>query len=175
LRDIITTAFRYNSWAMGQLFTVALQLTPAQFTQTEASGNGTIRDTLVHMMSVQWGYFSWFDQSVSTRDALARVRQLRGPMFATTAIVYERWKEIDRQTRTLSDRVDDEQLRTVWQWNLPDGRSLALPLWQLMMHVYNHQVHTRGQVVAAVRRAGLAPQVSEFLLFAIQQAGQENE
>jgi uncharacterized damage-inducible protein DinB len=170
MNEIIGALFRYNTWAMDQFFLVLHQLTVPEYSDTEASGNGSIRDTLVHMMSVQWGYTSWFDRSAEAPLALARVRELKGPMFDTSDKAEARWRDIDRQTRAFADRVTDEQLREIWQWNLPDGRSLALPLWQLTTHVANHQTHTRAQIVAAMRRIGKEPKVSEFLLFAIRGA-----
>lgn len=166
MNEIISNLFRYSTWAMDQFFLVLNQLTIPEYTDTEARGNGSIRDTLVHMMSVQWGYSSWFDKSAEVPVALGWVRELKGAMFDVSDKAESRWKEIDRQTRSFTDRVTDDQLREIWEWNPPDGRSLALPLWQLTVHLANHQTHTRAQIVAAMRRIGREPKVSEDLLFA---------
>ena len=45
--------YDYSYWANGKLFAVIATLTPAQFTQNVAGTYGSIRNTLVHMMSAE--------------------------------------------------------------------------------------------------------------------------
>ncbi len=45
-------------WANGRLLPVISELTAAEFTQAVAGSNGSIRDTLVHVMSAEWGWLS---------------------------------------------------------------------------------------------------------------------
>jgi DinB family len=47
----LQTLFDYNYWANGKLFDVISQLTPDQFTQPVSGSYGSVRNTLVHMMS----------------------------------------------------------------------------------------------------------------------------
>lgn len=53
------TLFDYGYWANGKLFQTISQLTPAQFTHPLADDHGSIRNTLVHMLSAEWG---WLDR-----------------------------------------------------------------------------------------------------------------
>ena len=50
--------YDYGYWANRQLFQVVSQLTPEQFTQTVTGSYGSIRNTLVHILSAEWG---WLD------------------------------------------------------------------------------------------------------------------
>jgi len=43
--------FEYNYWANRKLFEVVAELTPEQFTQSVAGSYGSIRNTLVHVLS----------------------------------------------------------------------------------------------------------------------------
>jgi uncharacterized damage-inducible protein DinB len=51
--------YDYGYWANAKLFAVVSGLTPAQFTQQVAGSYGSIRNTLVHTMSAEWG---WVDR-----------------------------------------------------------------------------------------------------------------
>ena len=51
--------FDYSYWANGKLFAVLTQLTPEQFTQPIVGSYESIRNTLVHVLSAEWG---WLDR-----------------------------------------------------------------------------------------------------------------
>ena len=51
--------YEYGYWANRHLFEVISKLTPEQFTQSLGSGFGSIRNTLVHILSAEWG---WLDR-----------------------------------------------------------------------------------------------------------------
>lgn len=163
--ELMVTLFKYNSWAMAQMFGALHQLKPNQYATIEASGHGSVRDTLAHLLAVQWGWFSWFDKSTPVAEAYARTGQLLGDQISTTKRAEARWKEIERQAQACLDRVDDDQLKVVWSFKLPGGVSGAMPLWQMMLHVANHQTHTRGQILAALRGAGYEPPNIDLLNF----------
>src|SRR5258706_1187445 len=55
----LTRRFDYGYWANAKLFAAVLQLTPEQFTQNVAGSYGSVRNTLVHTLSAEWG---WFDR-----------------------------------------------------------------------------------------------------------------
>ena len=53
------TLFDYGYWANRKLFQTISQLTPEQFTQPVTDNHGSIRNTMVHMVSAEWG---WLDR-----------------------------------------------------------------------------------------------------------------
>jgi uncharacterized damage-inducible protein DinB len=50
--------FDYGYWANRKLFQVVSQLTPEQFTEPVDGTHGSIRNTLVHVLSAEWGWLS---------------------------------------------------------------------------------------------------------------------
>jgi uncharacterized damage-inducible protein DinB len=70
--------YDYNYWANRKLFAVIAQLTPEQFTQNVAGSYASIRNTLVHMMSAEWG---WIERC----GGPARGAQLRADDYPTPA------------------------------------------------------------------------------------------
>ena len=55
----LETLFDYGYWANKKLFKLMSQLTPEQFTQPQADNHGSIKNTMVHMLSAEWG---WLDR-----------------------------------------------------------------------------------------------------------------
>jgi uncharacterized damage-inducible protein DinB len=51
--------YDYNYWANDRMLSVVEQLTPDEFCQSLAGSYGSIRNTLVHTLSAEWG---WMDR-----------------------------------------------------------------------------------------------------------------
>lgn len=153
--ETLQLMYHYNSWAMSQLLQVLSKVTPADYDAPGCSGNGSIRQTLAHLLTTQLGWFSWFDKSMTIQQSLS-VR-ISPEEIASVAVASARWREIDEKTKKCIESLSEEKARAVWPVNLPSGRSFSLPLWKMMLHVANHGTHTRAQIVAAVRRLGVDP------------------
>ena len=50
----LTSLYDYGYWVNRKLFPVLQQLTPEQFTQPVAGSYGSVRNTLVHVLSAEW-------------------------------------------------------------------------------------------------------------------------
>ena len=57
--DDLEVLYDYGYWANAHLFQVLSDLPPADFTKSVAGSYGSIRNTLVHAMSAEWG---WLDR-----------------------------------------------------------------------------------------------------------------
>ncbi len=53
--DHLRRVYDYNYWANEKLLGVVKQLTPQEFTRSVAGSYGSIRTTLVHVLSAEWG------------------------------------------------------------------------------------------------------------------------
>jgi uncharacterized damage-inducible protein DinB len=162
--ELIKSYYAYNSWAAERLLDALERLSPEELSAPGCSGHGSIRDTLAHFMSTQWGWFSWFDGSMPATQAIAL--KIPRESFDTMAKARERWAQIDKQTTDTVNGLNDDKLRDVWTWTLPSGGD-SLPLWRLLLHVANHGTHTRAQIVAALRRLGHDAPNLDFLRYSL--------
>ena len=163
--ELVKTYYAYNSWATGQLLDSLEKLSGKELTAPGCSGHGSIRDTLAHMMTTQWGWFSWFDGSMTVSQAYS-VR-ISAESIDTMAKARERWRPIDKQATETVNGLNEDNLYDVWTWSLPTGGSDSLPLWRLLLHLANHGTHTRAQILAGVRRAGHEPPNIDFLNYSL--------
>jgi uncharacterized damage-inducible protein DinB len=167
--EVVRYFFRYNTWATDLMLTSAEALSADEYNAPGCSGQGSIRDTIAHTIGVQQRYAGWLDGSLKLADAFK-------PPFAvedipTIADVRRYWVPIAAQTDALMASATEEWLGTVLSWDMP-GRGAGSALrWRLLLHLANHGTHHRGQVVAAIRRAGHAPAGNDMLFFGFTPAG----
>jgi uncharacterized damage-inducible protein DinB len=163
--ELIKTLYAYNSWAVAKLLDALAQLTPEELAAPGCSGHGSIRDTLAHFMGTQWGWFSWFDGSMTVAQSYSL--KIASDSIDTITKARERWTPIEKQTTDCINGLSESKMRDVWTWSLPSGSSDSLPLWRLLTHVANHGTHTRAQIVAAIRRLGHDAPNIDFLNYSL--------
>ncbi len=161
--EVITFAFQYDAWATRLLLRAMEQLTPEQYTAPGCSGHGSIRDTFAHLISSQHAWISWFEGKITISEAI-RLR-IPGAELDTVVAARARWAPILDQTRAYVAGLGERELAAHRDWAIPSGPSGRSRLWQLLLHVANHGTHTRGQIVAAIRRAGYNPGNIEMLAY----------
>jgi uncharacterized damage-inducible protein DinB len=146
----LETLFDYSYWANGKLFEVLSRLTPEQFTRPVAGSYGSIRNSLVHMMSTEWG---WLDRSGGT----PRGPRLSPTDFPTFASVTEQWQRIEGYVREFLASIRDDDLDRALEFVIVDGPKQTLSVGQMMHHAAVHSVHHRGQVALLLRSLGYVP------------------
>ena len=151
--------YDYNYWANQKLFAVILQLSPDEYTQTVAGSYESIRNTLVHMLSAEWG---WLDRC----GGLARGDRLDPRDFPTLDVVTKAWREVETAMHEfLSGLTDDAVARDVTF--AIAGQSHSIPLGGLLHHAAIHGAHHRGQVALMLRTLGYTPGNFDLLIYMI--------
>ena len=164
--EVIKSLYAYNSWATTKLIDSLEQLSPDELNAPGCSGNGSIIQTFAHLMQSQWGWFSWLDGSLTSN--LAMMVRVSADEIGTIPKMRDRWSPIDSQTTKAIETLSDEKLNDEWSWTHPVTGPNSLPLWRLLVHVATHGAHTRGQINAAIRRAGHAPNNIDFLNYSLE-------
>jgi uncharacterized damage-inducible protein DinB len=150
--------FDYGYWANRQLFTVLAQLTDEQFVAPVAGSYGSVRNTLVHMLSAEWG---WLDRC----GGQPRGPALQGVDYPTVASVRERWAQVEEYVRAFLAGLDDHDLDREVEWALGAGPKHTSRLGELMQHAVIHGVHHRGQVALLLRQLGHPPGNVDLLFY----------
>ena len=156
VKDLEAT-FDYGYWAKRKLFEVLDQLTPEEFTRQVAGSYGSIRNTMVHVLSAEWG---WLDRC----GGAARGASLTPSDYPTVRSLVDRWRKVEAQVRDFFSTLRDEDLHRVVEFAFGEGPRHSRPLGMLLRHAANHGVHHRGQVALLLRLLGHVP-VNFDLLF----------
>jgi uncharacterized damage-inducible protein DinB len=155
----IERLYGYSSWANAKLLTVVTQLPPEQFTQSVAGSYGSIRNTLVHVLSAEWG---WLDRC----GGPPRGERLKPEDYPTVDAVVEVWRRVETSMRAFLAKLKDEDLARDIAFAIGAGPKMSLPLGELLQHAVIHAVHHRGQVALLLRALGYTPGNFDLLVYA---------
>jgi uncharacterized damage-inducible protein DinB len=155
--------FAYSHWANQRLIAAMAPLTDEQFTQNVAGSYGSLRNTLVHMMSAEWG---WIDRCGGAKRGPA----LKADDYPTLDAVTSRWKDVESHVRAFLATLTDADLDRVVEFQLPGVNARALPVGALLQHSANHSAHHRGQIAMLLRTLGCVPGNVDLVIYDAERA-----
>lgn len=150
--------YDYGYWANKRLLGAVSQLTPEQFTQSVAGSYGSVRNTLVHVLSAEWG---WLDRC----GGHARGARLKPEAYPTLDALAQEWDRVEGYVREFLSGLKDEDLSREVEFAIGGGTTSAATLGDLMQHAALHAVHHRGQVALLLRALGHVPGDFDMLFF----------
>ena len=160
----IDDVYTYSDWANQKVIKVIEGLPPEEFTGRVGGSYESIRNTLVHMLSAEWGW-------LARCGGLERGPKLEHEHFPTLAAIEETWGNVQRGRRELlSSLKDDDVPRMITYYN-DRGEARSLSLGEIMLHAANHNAHHRGQVCMMLRILGHNPGNVDQLFYHAERRG----
>lgn len=154
---VLHDLFEHNYWARDRQLESCRVLTTEQFQQPLTSSFPSLRDTLVHLMGVEWLWLErWQGRSPQALPPLLG--------FPNVAALAERWRAIERRMREYLAGVTREALVDSFTYTNFRGQNWTYPLWRAMLHVLTHQAYHRGQVATLLRQLGVQPEPVDLLV-----------
>jgi len=160
---LLTQAFN-NAWANHRLLAACAQLSAAEFEAPRIGFFPSIKATLNHNLTVDWYYLDALERSLAGRppnDAFRAFYEPEEPC-ASGAALQAAQSAADRRLIALCEALDAAAL----QREIVVPRRIGLtrePLPRLLAHLFQHQVHHRGQAHAMLSATTVAPpQLDEF-------------
>lgn len=150
--------YHYGYWANRKLFQVIAQLTPEQFTQPVAGSYGSIRNTLVHAMSAEWGW-------LGACGGPPRGPRLNPDDYPTVESLIETWNKVESYAREFLSKLNDDDLTRKVEYTNPRGEKRSLLIGELLQHAAAHSIHHRGQVALLLRLLGHEPGYFDMLIY----------
>ena len=150
--------YDYSYWANSRLFQLISQLTPEQFTQPVDESDASIRKTLVHLLSAEWGW-------LSRCGGPERSQRLNPADYPTVESLIEVSGKVEVHVRDFLSRLNVEDLARDVEYMNDRGEKRSMPLGELMQHAANHGVHHRGQIALLLRLLGYAPGDFDMLVY----------
>ena len=158
-----------NAWSNLRLLRACAELSDAEFAAPRTGFFPSLKDTLNHIVTVDWLYVDALERAVTGRPVNPdSARFFEPPVpFATCATLAPAQREVDRRLIALCAGLSDLSPTVSIQRADHVQRE---PLVRVLAHLFQHQIHHRGQAHAML--AGTAvkpPQLDEFFL-----AGEED-
>jgi uncharacterized damage-inducible protein DinB len=160
IRSISLTAlielFDYNYWARDLQIKACTTLTEQQFLRPMGSSFSSLRDTMVHMVAVEWLWLErWRGRSPKSL--------LSSEEFSTVPAVYKHWCTVENEMRGYLAALDEEAVNKPVTCVNTRGQTWTYTLWRMMLHLLNHQSYHRGQVTTLLRQLEIQPPKVDFL------------
>lgn len=129
-------------------------LSHEQFTQDVDYSHGSVRDQIVHLMSIDDTWFSGL-RGVEIPEPLDPAD------FDDRKIIRAHWDNVERNMRDYLAELRDDML-----FDKPlAGEDKDLILWQVLLHVVNHGTDHRAQLLRLLNDLGVKTTSQDYIFF----------
>jgi len=143
--------YDYSYWANARLLPVVSSLSREEFGRSAAGGWGSVRNTLVHMMSAEGG---WLERAGGPK----RGAPLNADDFPTPESIATYWTAQEGKVRAFLSGLTDPDLAIPREFTIPQlPVTGVLSIGEMLHHAVHHNAHHRGQVTLLLRQLGFAP------------------
>ena len=148
MKELLRQFAAYNYWANQKLFEVILALPAEQQTREVPSSFSSIHKTLLHM----WDAESIWWQRMKLQEA---VIPPSSNFSGTTQDIISGLQLVDRQWDEWISNATPMALDHVFSYYSLKKEHFKQPTYQVVMHVMNHNMYHRGQLVNMLRQLGV--------------------
>ena len=143
----IARLYDYNFWANHRTMDSCATLTTEQFLKQAGGSFGSLRNTLSHIMDVEWLYHErWQGRAPPSLP--------KAEDYPDLAAIRTRWKDVETNLNRYVRGLSDGDLARVVEFRNTKGILYRHPLWEMMQHLVNHGTYHRGQMTTLLRMLG---------------------
>ena len=151
------TMAAYNRWMNEHLYELCAAIPDAERKRDRGAFFKSVHGTLNHLL---YGDRAWMSRFTG-RDL-----GWRGPadeLYADFAELRAARAGLDHLIEDWAGRLDADWLAQDFTYiSRIDGRTRTLPAWLLVVHMFNHQTHHRGQLTTLLSQLGIDPGVTDL-------------
>ncbi len=132
-----------------------MQLSQEQFIQGDNYSHGSVRNQIVHLMSVDYTWFSGLTG-----------REIPAPLdpadYADRSTIRAQWNRIENDMRTILDGLRDDMLDSR---PFGEGEDKDLMVWQVLLQVVNHGTDHRAQILRLLNDLGMQTTSQDYIFY----------
>ena len=146
---------RYSGWASRKLLDAARNLNPEDLTRNVGISHQSILGTLCH---AHFADRIWYARVVDPQEPLIKEADL--------PTLEREWSDLQGKWEAWAERASDADLARVVAYKSLDGKlSSESVVAEVVLHVVNHATLHRGQAVGMIRQLGIAPPVTDLMMY----------
>jgi uncharacterized damage-inducible protein DinB len=153
-----------NAWANHRLLDACARLTQEDFEAARTSFFPSIKATLNHIVTVDWYYVDALERALRSHPPNKQPSRFFQPEepFTTCAALSAEQHAVDQRLLVACESLTDAQMRDSVSIMRSTGVEIE-SISRLLAHLFQHQIHHRGQVHAMLAGTPVAPpQLDEF-------------
>jgi len=148
MKELLQQYAAHNLWANKQLVTVINQLTIEQIEKEINSSFPSIFKTVLHLLDAE---STWWQR-------LKLEEHVEAPGKTFTGDFTQLQDKLIHQSTLFEQWVNgllDHQLQHEFVYRRSKTDRQKQPVWQALMHIFNHESYHRGQLVTMLRQLGV--------------------
>ncbi|TEW48489.1 DinB family protein [Psychromonas algicola] len=169
LKDHVYLMADYNQWMNQKVYEAVGAMTPEKLHQDQGAFFGSIFASLNHICVGDTLWLKRFESVLHSYDAYAPIAALDMPetldIFLANNFIdlKDRRVLLDEALLELASLLTDEELLQPISYQNSKGVASKKTLFNLLMHVFNHQTHHRGQVTTLLSQSGIDIGVTDLV------------
>ena len=160
MKPLLQQYAAYNVWANQKLFDCINNLSDDQVQREITSSFSSIYKTVLHMWfaeDIWWQRLKLAEQPVSAADLFTGSFSELQQLFNRQSAEWAAWVA----------QATEVQLTHVFAYQNSKKEQFKQPVYEMMLHVFNHGTYHRGQLVTMLRQLGVEKiPPTDFIVFA---------
>lgn len=157
--DVIRQLFNYNYSAHRRVWDCIEHITEAQFVEEVPYSLGSIRNHIVHLMTVD-------SRWLGRLQAAPLPERLDPADFPTRAAARQKWDAVEGAMLAYAAGLRDDQLFECVEFDMPHrGGMKSHPRWEILLHIVNHGTEHRAQILPILHRQSAPTFEQDFMIY----------
>jgi uncharacterized damage-inducible protein DinB len=146
LKNYFVELAEFSNWADGRAIDWLSQISDEQWNKAFVSSFGSIRETVVHMVSAKK---IWIDTWTNVPNPLYLSSTFKGSKNELISI----WKQLSEDLKSFIENFPLENYLNEITVKKPNGERVTMEFRKTFPHMINHATYHRGQLVNLLRQA----------------------
>ena len=169
LKDHVYLMADYNQWMNQKTYEAIGAMTPEKLHEDQGAYFGSIFASLNHICVADTLWLKRFESVLDNYAAYEPIAALAMPESLDTFLannfidLKDRRVLLDEALLELASLLTDEELLQPISYQNSKGVAANKTLFNLLMHVFNHQTHHRGQITTLLSQSGIDIGVTDLV------------
>ncbi len=147
MKQLLQQYAAYNLWANKKIIETANQLSDEQVNKEIVSSFPSVYKTFLHLMEVE--YVWWERLKLTERDTPS------GWFTGDFTELSKKLLELSRQWQEWIESANEVNITHVFAYQNSKKEYFKQPVYEMLLHLFNHQTLHRGQLITMFRQLGL--------------------
>jgi uncharacterized damage-inducible protein DinB len=159
MKQLLQQYAAYNIWANKRIIETSKQLSEDQINKEIIGSFPSVYKTVLHLMEVE---NLWWE-----RLKLAEHIKLSGWFTGNFDELSKRLLELSQQWNSWIQNANDANISHVFAYYNSNKEYFKQPVYEMLLHLFNHQTFHRGQLLTMFRQLGIDKiPPTDFIVFA---------
>ncbi|MBA3674882.1 MAG: DinB family protein [Chitinophagaceae bacterium] len=147
MKQLLQQYAAYNLWANKKIIETANQLSEEQVNKEIVSSFPSVYKTFLHLMEVE--YVWWERLKLTEHDTPS------GWFTGDFTELSKKLLELSRQWQEWIESANEVNITHVFAYQNSKKEHFKQPVYEMLLHLFNHQTLHRGQLITMFRQLGL--------------------